>query len=209
MPRRVLHDQYFKQAKARGYVARSAFKLVEIQEKKRLIHKGDHVLDLGCAPGAWLQVASEIVGPTGRVAGVDLQDLRTDILRGEAHIDALQGDVFDLAASELVTIGAREAMPYDVLLSDMAPSTSGAGGGSADHFLSVRLCDRVLDLCPRVLKGGGNLAMKVFEGEAYRDLLDRAGELFRDVKGFKPKASRNVSREMYVIAKGFRGFASA
>jgi len=208
MPRRVLHDQYFKQAKARGYVARSAFKLVEVQDRKRLIRKGDHVLDLGCAPGAWLQVASEIVGPKGRVVGVDLQDVRNEALTGGgAPIDTMMGDVFELAASELLTIGGRDPAPYDVLLSDMAPKTSGAGGGSADHFLSVRLCDRVLDLCPRVLRGGGALAMKVFEGEAYKDLLDRTSDLFADVKGFKPKASRDASREMYVIGKGFRGFS--
>ncbi|MEC9372968.1 MAG: RlmE family RNA methyltransferase, partial [Planctomycetota bacterium] len=116
------------------------------------------------------------------------------------------GDISEPPPAALLQMGAEalggEARLFDVVISDMAPNTSGAG--SSDHFLSVRLCDRVLEMLPRVLKGGGKCAMKVFEGEAYKDLLDRTGEMFAEVKGFKPKASRDVSREMYIVAAGFR-----
>ncbi len=203
MARRVLHDQFFKQAKAEGYVARSAYKLKEIVERKRLMRRGDRVLDLGCAPGAWLQVAAEIVGPRGLVVGLDLLEVRRDF--GE-RVRALVGDAFETPATELTAAAAGEGgggALFDVALSDMAPNTSGAGGGSSDHFLSVRLCERVLELLPDLLKPGGNLCMKVFEGERYADLLRRVGTMFGAAKGFKPQASREVSREMYIVATGY------
>lgn len=193
--RRVLHDQYFRKAKREGYVARSAYKLLEINEKKSLIRKGDRVLDLGCAPGSWLQVAAELVGPRGSVVGADLSPVTHDF---GSNVRTIVGDAFKIEPEALL----GESGPFDVVLSDMAPSTS---GDLSDHFLSVELCDRVLELAPSVLKTGGSLCMKVFEGEAYPDLLRRTQALFRGVKGFKPKATRDVSREMYVIATGFKG----
>jgi 23S rRNA (uridine2552-2'-O)-methyltransferase len=211
MARRTLHDAYFKQAKREGYAARSAYKLTEIDDRKRLLRRGAWVLDLGCAPGAWLQVAGERVGARGVVVGIDLQEVRGSF---GATVVALQGDIFETPASRLLEAaceaGAAEpgegegaGRRFDVVLSDMAPKTS--GDPRSDHFLSARLCDRVLDLCPALVEEGGSLAMKVFEGEAYPDLLERTRGLFADVKGFKPKASRDASREMYVIGKGFRG----
>jgi 23S rRNA (uridine2552-2'-O)-methyltransferase len=194
MPRRELHDPYFKKAKAEGYLARSAYKLKEINERKRLFGPGGRVLDLGCAPGAWLQVASEIVGPSGVVVGIDLQEVRDAL---GPNVFAIQGDIYTTDAAEL-TGESREL--FDAVLSDMAPNTSGHG----DHFLSVRLCRRVLDLLPGLLKAGGNLAMKVFEGEEYIALLAETQQLFREARGFKPKASREVSREMYIVAHGYR-----
>lgn len=192
--RRTLHDQYFRKAKREGYVARSAYKLLEINDKKGLIRKGDRVLDLGCAPGSWLQVAAELVGSKGSVVGVDLNPVAGDF---GPNVFTMEGDAFAVDAATLLGEGGR----FDVVLSDMAPSTS---GDLSDHFRSVEMCDRVLELAPSVLKSGGSIAMKVFEGEAYPDLLRRTGGLFRGVKGFKPKATRDVSREMYVIATGFK-----
>ncbi len=200
-PRRQLHDQFFKKAKAEGYLARSAYKLIEINEKKRIFAAGDRVLDLGCAPGAWLQVAAEIVGPHGRVLGVDLKPVQHAF---PPCVRTIVGDINELTPEALKTAAEGSPAPFDTVLSDMAPSTSGGGGGSSDHFLSVRLCDRVLDLAPAVLRPAGNLVMKVFEGEAYPDLLKRTAHMFLSAKGFKPKASRDVSREMYVIATHFR-----
>jgi 23S rRNA (uridine2552-2'-O)-methyltransferase len=194
LPRRELHDRYFKQAKDEGYVARSAYKLKEINERKQLFRSGSRVLDLGCAPGAWLQVASEIVGPRGRVVGIDLQSVRHDF--GE-NVKAIQGDVYETEPAVLTDIAGGE---FDCVLSDMAPNTTGHG----DHFMSVRLCERVLEMLPGLLRPGGNLAMKVFEGEAYPELLRKTQRHFRMVRGFKPKASREVSSEMYVIAHGYR-----
>lgn len=202
--RRQLHDQYFRQAKAEGYLARSAYKLKEIDEKKRVLRPHDRVLDLGCAPGAWLQVVLELVGPRGVVAGVDLKPVEAPF---PPNVRTLVADVYGVGAPELLALAGPDlnGRPrFDVVLSDMAPNTAGGAGGSADHFLSVRLCDRVLDLAPMVLRPGGNLVMKVFEGEAYRDLLDRTKSMFAEVKGFKPKASRDVSREMYIVATGMK-----
>jgi len=192
--RRVLHDEYFHKAKREGYVARSAYKLLEVNEKKRLIRRGDRVLDLGCAPGSWLQVARDIVGPKGEIIGVDLTPIKADF---GPTVRTIVGDAFAVDPAELLTDGRR----FDVLLSDMAPNTA---GNASDHHRSVDLCERALDLAPSVVKTGGNLAMKVFEGERYPDLLERTKGLFATCKGFKPKATREVSREMYIVATGLR-----
>ncbi len=201
-PRRVLHDKFFKQAKAEGYVARSAYKLIEIDERKRLIRPGDAVLDLGCAPGAWLQVAGQKVGPKGLVVGIDLKPVDHHM---PANVRTIVGDIYETLFEDF--LAHTDGKPFDVVVSDMAPNTSGHG----DHFLSVRLCDRVLDLIEQsagagtpLLKRGGNLTMKVFEGEAYSDLLGRTAGMFAEAKGFKPKASRDVSREIYVVGFGLR-----
>lgn len=196
MARRELHDEYFRKAKAEGYLARSAYKLKEIQQRRRVMARGGRVLDLGCAPGAWLQVAAEVVGPKGVVIGVDLKPVEADL---PAPARAIRGDVYDLDPAELIDMAGGEL--FDTLLSDMAPSTSGAG----DHFLSVRLCDRVLELAPALLKPGGALAMKVFEGEQYPELLRRTQAMFALCKGLKPAASRSVSSEIYIVAAGHRG----
>lgn len=202
--RRELHDAYFRKAKAEGYLARSAYKLIQINQRKKIIRPGDRVLDLGCAPGSWLQVASQLVGPRGTVAGLDLQPVGGGVTFPE-NVRAAVGDVFATSAQELLALGGvPEGQGYDTVLSDMAPSTGGGGGGSADHFKSVDLCRRVLALLPGLLRPGGNLAMKVFEGEAYTDLLRETAALFEEAKGFKPDASRDVSREMYIVAKGYR-----
>lgn len=202
--KRELHDAYFRKAKAEGYAARSAYKLRQIDERKRILPRGGRVLDLGCAPGSWLQVAAEAVGPGGAVAGLDLQPVTANL---PANVRAAVGDVFATSPEDLLALAAPEGSPprlYDTVVSDMAPSTSGGGGGSADHFRSVDLCRRVLALLPGVLRPGGNLAMKVFEGEAYNDLLRETAAVFAEAKGFKPDASRDVSREIYIVAKGFR-----
>jgi 23S rRNA (uridine2552-2'-O)-methyltransferase len=193
--RRQLHDQYFKKAKAEGYLARSAYKLQEIQERARLIRPGDRVLDLGCAPGSWMQVAAEVVGPKGVVVGIDLQEIRHAF---DPNVRTLQADVYKVPAATLLEMSGGL---FDVALSDMAPNTSGAG----DDFLSVRLCRRMLELINGLLRPGGNAAMKVLEGAEYMDLLRETQSVFRDARGFKPKASREVSREMFIVAKGYRG----
>lgn len=196
MGKRDLHDRYFRQAKDHGYAARSAFKLLQINERRKLIRKGDRVLDLGCSPGSWLQVAADLVGPKGLAVGIDLNPVRIAL---PAHCTALVGDIFKTPPAALLEPAARR---YDTLLSDMAPSTSGT---ASDHFRSVELCDRVLELTADLLKPGGHLAMKVFEGEAYADLLKRTARVFDSAKGFKPDASRDVSREIYIVATGYQG----
>lgn len=202
MPKpRKLHDKFFKQAKAEGYLARSAYKLAEIDDRKKLLRPGDRVLDLGCAPGSWLQVAEERVGPTGVVVGLDLQESAAGL---GPRVIALQGDVFETDPGALVRVAAEVAgggeRLFDVVLSDMAPNTSGHG----DDLISARLCRRVLEIVPTLLRPGGHLAMKIFEGGEYPAVLREAAEMFAEARGFKPKASREVSREMYIVGKGLR-----
>lgn len=212
MPKRVLHDQYFKKAKAEGYLARSAYKLLEIQERRGILKPGMAVLDLGCAPGSWLQVAAELVcggggggggGDDGLVAGVDLSDVRHPM---PPCVVTMRGDFTTLDAATLLEPVVRwrghdpgRPALYDAVISDMAPNTSGAG----DHFKSVRLCEAVLERLPGVLRPGGSLVYKVFEGEMYPDLVKRTGEMFAWCRGLKPRATREVSTEMFVMATGY------
>lgn len=204
---RILHDKFFKQAKAEGYAARSAYKLKQIQEKRRLVKKGDWALDLGCAPGSWLQVAGELVGPPpkGRVVGIDLQEVGVEL---PPSARAFVRDAFKVDPAELLGLVNDEGTPanklrrFDVVLSDMAPSTEGDDG---DHFRSIELCRRVLSLVPYVLKPKGNLVMKVFEGGEYPALLREVAAVFDESKGIKPEATRSVSKEMFVVAKGYKG----
>ena len=214
MARRQIHDRYFRQAKAEGYLARSAYKLIEINERKRLIRRGDAVLDLGCVPGSWLQVAAELVGPRGVVVGIDLKAVQAEM---PANVRTIEGDINTVSAEDLLASARRADLPgeesarradppvagrgFQVVLSDMAPNTTGAG----DDFVSERLCRRVLELLPGVLKPGGNLAMKVLEGSGYPGLLGDTSAMFTACKGFKPRASRDASREMYIVGHGYRG----
>lgn len=213
--RRQLHDRFFKQAKAEGYAARSAYKLKEIQEKFRVLRKGTAVLDLGCAPGSWLQVAGELVKPGegGIVVGIDLQEVTarlgpgTITMRGD--IFATPAEVFlhhlhgpDSGAADGVKGGAETAKrKFDAVISDMAPSTTGHG----DEFLSERLCRRVMDLLPALLAPGGAAVMKVLEGEPFPALLKDVKSAFRSGAAFKPQSSRDVSREIFIVALGYKG----
>lgn len=193
MPRRKLHDRYFRQAKDEGFAARSAYKLQQIQKAKRIIRAGDAVLDLGCAPGSWLQVASALVGPKGRVVGIDLNGVSIHL---PDNVQAVTGDLTDTDPATLTDLAGGL---FDVVISDMAPKTVGHG----DAERSITLCNQVLDIVPRLLKPTGNLAIKVFEGSGYPELLARTKKMFTDAKGYKPPASRDVSREMYIVAKRY------
>ncbi len=200
---RKLHDEFFKKAKAEGYLARSAYKLLEINEKKRILRHGDRVLDLGCAPGSWLQVASKLVGAKGLVVGIDLKPVEQVIA---PNVRTSVGDATKVDVATLLPEGGL----FDVVLSDMAPNTSGHG----DDLLSARLCYTVLDIAAKFLKsdastgrpgGGGNLVMKVLEGAEYPNLLKHTQEYFREARGLKPAASRDVSREIFIYGLGFKG----
>lgn len=211
MARRELHDRYFRQAKAEGYLARSAYKLKQIQEKRGLLRRGMKVLDVGCAPGSWLQVASEIVGPTGVVVGIDLKPVEAPM---PANVRTIQGDAFKVPPEALLELagidpstgmggmtgGAGVTGRFDAVISDMMPDTTGAG----DHYRSVNACRELLTLLPRLLRAGGVFAMKVFEGEEYPVLLKETGRHFGQVKGFKPDATRSMSVEMYITGSGYR-----
>ncbi len=194
-----VQDHYFHKAKSEGYRSRAAYKLLEIQEKRRLLRPGMRVLDVGAAPGSWTQVAGRIVGPRGTVVGVDLTAIDPQGMPPQVRL--MEADLRDL---DLQTFGGQ---PFDVVLSDMAPDTSGDPGG--DSLRSIALCHALLDRLGVWLRAGGSLAMKVYEGGEYPTLLKRTTAEFDECKGFKPKASRAESVEIFLVAKGYRGTPSA
>jgi 23S rRNA (uridine2552-2'-O)-methyltransferase len=190
-----VQDHFFRLAKEQGYRARSAFKLIEIDDRKQLIRKGDRVLDMGAAPGSWTQVAAQRVGPKGFVVGVDLKAIDPRGLPGNVRL--LQADLMELEP------GHFGGEPFDVVISDMGPDTSGDPFG--DSIRSVNLCNALLDRFPLWLRRGGHATMKVYEGSEYPALLRRCAALFAESKGFKPKSSRAESVEMFVTCKGYKG----
>jgi 23S rRNA (uridine2552-2'-O)-methyltransferase len=191
---RELHDFFFKEAKRKGYRSRAAYKLSEIDDKRNVVQKGDFVLDLGAAPGSWLQIVSERIGEHGKVIGVDLKEIEDGL---PPNVVTMQEDVTLLTPVILSTILGGNFLGFDVILSDMAPSTTGTK--TVDHHGSVNLCHLALDLSATLLKPHGNLVMKVLEGEAYPELLKRSANSFEYAKGYKPKASRAVSTEMFIV----------
>ena len=205
---REIHDHFFKQAKAEGYRSRAAYKLVEIDDRKRLLRRGDWVVDAGCAPGSWLQVAAARVGPQGRVVGLDLKECSPRGLPEGVRL--VQADLNDATLDQLLgpweaqraAAGRAGRPPFDAILSDIGPDTTGDPSG--DSVRSIRLCHVLLDRAAEWLRPGGNLAMKVYEGGDYPELLRRARTLFEDAKGYKPEASRSESVEIYLIGKGWR-----
>jgi 23S rRNA (uridine2552-2'-O)-methyltransferase len=190
-----VQDHWFRLAKEEGYRSRAAYKLIDIDDRRRLLRRGDRVLDAGAAPGSWSQVAATRVGPKGEVVAVDLKEISKANLPPQVRV--LRGDLRELSLDDL---GGR---PFDVVLSDMAPDTTGDPMG--DGFRSARLCHDLLDRAALWLRRGGNLAMKVFEGGEYPELLRRAGRMFDEAKGYKPRASRAESVEMFIVCLGFNG----
>ena len=193
---RDTHDHWFNLAKREGYRSRAAYKLIQIDERRKVLHKGDVVLDLGCMPGSWLQVASKRVGPKGRVYGIDLKETAPHDLSD--NVTVLCGD-----AAHLEQAGLPADVRFDAIISDMMPNTTGAR--DTDHFRSLGVCELALWLCPTWLKPGGNLVMKVLEGSQMPSLLSTTKGLFKRVKPFKPDASRSESTEIFVIAHGYSG----
>jgi len=192
---RQLNDPFVARAKADGYRSRAAYKLLELDEKFSLLKPGARVVDLGCAPGGWIQVAVKKVGPTGRVAGIDY--LPMDSLAGATILEL---DFLDEGAPD--ALKAALAGPADLVLSDMAAPTT--GHKATDHLRIVALAEAALDFAVDVLAPGGAFACKVFQGGAEGTLLTRLKQHFRTVKHAKPQASRQESAEMYVVALGFR-----
>jgi len=189
-------DFYFKKAKRHRYVARSVYKLEEIQKKYRIIRPGSRVLDLGCAPGSWLQYSEEKVGPKGVVVGIDLKDIRREI---SYKVIFIKEDMFELDPAAL----RKYAPAFDVVLSDMAPATTGIG--FVDSTRSVYLADRALEIALRVLIKGGFFLCKVLDGEDFPAFLKKFRRYFDRVKIVKPKASRKDSREIYLLGMGKKG----
>ena len=193
---RQFSDPFVKLAQQQGYRSRAAFKLLEIQEKDQLLAPGMRVVDLGAAPGSWSQVAARLVGPRGQVLALDL--LPMEPLDG---VLVLTGDFRE----EEVLAGLRAHLgpePVDLILSDMAPNISGTA--AVDQPRAAYLAELALDLAREVLKPGGALAVKTFQGAGFDQVLQAMRGSFAKVASRKPRASRPESREQYLIAKGFR-----
>ena len=197
---RQLNDPYVRAAQAAGYRSRAAFKLLEMDERAKLLRPGARIVDLGAAPGGWTQVAVAKAGQGGRVVALDL--LAMDPVAGAT---VLQGDFQDPAAIAAV----REAMagPADLVLSDMAPNTT--GHNATDHLRIIGLAEEALAFAVEVLAPGGAFVAKVFQGGSERDLLAALKRDFTQVRHMKPPASRKDSAELYVVASGFRGAGAA
>jgi 23S rRNA (uridine2552-2'-O)-methyltransferase len=200
---RQLNDPYVGEARARGYRSRAAFKLIQLDDRFHLLRPGLRVVDLGCAPGGWTQVAVERVNPKpgkGVVVGIDL--LATDAIPGAvvAQLDFLERDAPE-------RLKALLAGPADLVMSDMAAPTT--GHAATDHLRIVALAEAAYAFAAEVLSPGGAFVAKVFQGGATGDLLAALKRDFTTVRHAKPPASRSESAEMYVIASGFRGGVSA
>jgi 23S rRNA (uridine2552-2'-O)-methyltransferase len=190
-------DPYVKQAQKDGYRSRSSYKLIELNDKDRLIRPGMLIMDLGSAPGGWSQVAGKLVGEKGRV-------LATDILPMDAikNVDFIQGDFTEEAVVNQILEALNGARP-DLIISDIAPNITGIE--SADQGTSIYLVELALDMVRRVLKPKGNFVVKVFQGTGSDAYLKDVRTSFEKVSVRKPKASRPRSREVYVVARGFKG----
>jgi len=192
-------EHFYRMAKRSGYRSRASFKVKQLNKRYNLLQRGDVVIDLGAAPGGWLQVAREEVGEEGFVLGVDLQEIAK--LPYE-NVKTIVADITDASTPELT--GNNLPRAADVVLSDASPKISGIW--SVDHARSVELARAALAIAGRVLAPGGRLLVKVFQGEFFEDFVGEVRKKFEFVKISKPLASRKGSAEAYVIAKGFTHF---
>lgn len=192
----ALRDEYRKLAKDQGFRSRSAYKLLEINNKKNLIKPNDTVLDIGCAPGGWLQVAKKISGPDGTIVGIDINPIKSIM-----GISTMQVDIEDKDAIDKI----RKNFPYsfDVVLSDLSPKVSGIW--HFDHERQISLTLVALQISSKLLKRGGNALFKIFDGTHSGDVRQEAARIFLKVSTSKPKASRQKSSEFYIVCSSFKG----
>jgi 23S rRNA (uridine2552-2'-O)-methyltransferase len=190
------HDSFYKKAKQEGFRSRAAYKLLELQQRYRLLKAGAAVVDLGAAPGGWLQVAAKIVGPRGKVIAVDLQAIEPF---REANVTLLQGDMASLEIRE--TIRNLSAGPVDCVLSDLAPKLSGIR--DADTARCLELNQIALGTAVELLRPGGSLLIKSFISEELHGFTNEIKKYFAEVQRTKPEATRQGSSEFYFVAKGF------
>jgi len=190
-------DPYVQQAQREGYRSRACYKLLEVQQKDRLISPGMTVLDLGSAPGGWSQVAAELVGHKGRVIASDI--LPMDALAG---VEFIEGDFTDDEVFEQILALAGND-PVDCVISDMAPNMSGVA--AVDQPRAMYLVELAVDMARRILPPGGSFVAKIFQGEGFDQLIRDVRRDFGRVATRKPKASRPRSREVYLVARDFKG----
>ncbi len=192
--RSVRRDRFHQKAKKEGFLARAVYKLQELDDKFELFAPGQRVLDLGCAPGSWLQYARSKVGERGQLVGLDRGPLKGDV----AGARIVVGDVMTIDPKVLL----GDLTAFDVVLSDMAPDTSGIR--SLDQARSEALFERALELATSMLAPGGNFVGKLFQGPDFKKLNEEVRAKFTSAKTMKPESSRQISIEQYVIGKGFK-----
>jgi 23S rRNA (uridine2552-2'-O)-methyltransferase len=191
--RKLWQDHYSRKAKKEKFPARSVYKLQEIQRRYNLIKKEDKVLDLGCFPGSWLLLAANLTGTKGRVVGIDLQPVTTKL---PAHVRVYTADILTLNND----IFRSEGQDFNVVISDMAPATS--GNKHVDNARSFNLCQAALSTVQDVLIFGGSFVCKIFQGEDFKAFSDSVKGSFNKTSIFKPQSSRKASREIYIIGLG-------
>lgn len=189
-------DGYWRMAKKEGYRSRSAYKLKQLNKRFNLIKRNNSILDIGCAPGGWMQVAREIVGENGYVLGVDIQ--RIDVFQ-EENVEFLQKDITD---ADLVMTLKEKIDSFDVVLSDISPNITGIW--DVDHFRSIDLSEKALHVAVDLLRIHGNFLVKVFQGEFIQEFFEKVSQYFAYTKISTPKASRKSSAEVYIIGKNFK-----
>ncbi|MBC3412974.1 23S rRNA (uridine(2552)-2'-O)-methyltransferase RlmE [Pseudomonas sp. SWRI107] len=195
--REHFNDPFVKQAQKDGYRSRASYKLLEIQEKDRLIRPGMSVIDLGAAPGGWSQVTSRLIGGQGRLIASDILEMDSipdvTFIQGDFTQDEVLQQILDAVGDSHV----------DLVISDMAPNMSGTP--EVDMPRAMFLCELALDLATRVLKPGGDFLIKIFQGEGFDVYLKDVRSKFDKVQMRKPSSSRDRSREQYLLGKGFKG----
>jgi len=185
-------DQYFKKAKQEGFAARSVYKLQELDQKFKILHPKQTVLDLGAAPGSWSQFASQQIGPEGRVLGVDLTEVRV----GLPNAIFIQADLYSLNLED-VFLQHGFVPSFDVVISDMAPNTTGIK--SVDQARSLGLCELALDVAHRFLKPGGTFVCKFFHSGDFGQLRLQIKKNFERVEAMKPNSTRSISKEIFLV----------
>jgi 23S rRNA (uridine2552-2'-O)-methyltransferase len=190
-------DYYFQKAKKENFLARSIYKLEEIDKKFQIIKTSDQVLDLGYHPGSWIQYAAQKVGPTGNVTGIDIKEVNKKLLNLK-NVTLFEKDIFSI--NEITDLELTDKV--DVLLSDMAPNTTGIK--SVDQDRSLNLVEAVFEFMPKVLKQDGNFVIKVFDSAQAQSFLKANKQKFKDFEFLKPKSTRSISKEFFVIGKHFK-----
>lgn len=188
------NDPYYRWAQEQGYRSRAAFKLKQLDERFHFLREGKKVLDIGAAPGGWLQVSSEAVGEDGLVVGVDLNPIEP---LGLPNVETIEGDILDDETQTKIKRALNGKI--DVVISDIAQNVS--GNWDLDQYRQIELAEMSLNIASRLLKKNGWFIVKVFQGSEYESYMKRVRTLFRKVKVVKPKASRKASAEIYVVAQ--------
>ena len=191
-------DYYFHKAKQENYAARSAFKLEEMDQRFKIVRPGQQILDLGAAPGSWSQYASRKVGARGRVLGIDLQKITIRL----PNAVFIQADIRDMSLPDVMKKNGFEP-PFDIVMSDMAPKTTGIR--VTDQARSLELFEIALDAARRYLRAGGTFIAKLFHSEDFESFRATLRQEFERVEVLRPKSTRKESKEVFLVGMGFRG----